>query len=145
MPVNGMTVGRDYSFGYYDANTGSIIDLGDVQNVTVTANKHDISSRPYNGPPKFGYIPDGYKITGTITRTSSKLEDFMLTLNNNFDAGAAIKSGYFSETITNPDGSTSRYQYTGCVFFVTDLGEVSREKTITMKFEGMASQKSAIA
>ena len=145
MSVNGMTVGADYSFGYYDANTGTVIDLGDVQNVTISAQKHDIVSRPYNAPPKFGYIPDGYKISGTITRTSSALEDFMLNLNQRFDAGSAIKAGYLSESVNNSDGSISRYQYQGFVFFVSDLGDVSREKTVSLKFEGMASAKVAIA
>jgi hypothetical protein len=145
MPVNGMNVGMDYSFGYYDADTGTVVDLGDVQNISISAPKHDIASRPYNGPPKFGYIGDGYKISGTITRTSSVLEDFMLNKMANFNAGSASKAGYLSESVKNPDGTTSRYQYTGFVFWLPDLGDISREKTVTMKFEGMASEKKPIS
>ena len=45
----------------------------------------------------------------------------------------------------NPDGSISRYQYTGFVVFLTDHGSISREKTVTLKLEGMASDKIQIA
>jgi hypothetical protein len=145
MSVNGMTVGQDYSFAFYDANTGTIIDLGDVQNVKVTAQKHDIKSQPYNGVPRFGYIPDGFKISFTITRTGQQLEDLQVAAVQRFNAGSVDRSGFLSETITNPDGSVSRYQYTGFCFFLTEVGDVSREKMITQQAEGMASDKIRIA
>ena len=145
MPVNGMSVGRDFTFGFYDANTGTVIDLGDVQNVQIAAGKHDIKSQPYNGVPKFGYIPDGYKISGTITRTNGTLEAFQVLMNQKFNNGEVIKPGYLSESVTNPDGTVSRYQYTGFTFFISDVADVSREKVVSMKFEGMASDKVQIA
>ena len=37
MAVNNMAVGRDYSIVFYDSNTGQVIDLGDVQNFSITA------------------------------------------------------------------------------------------------------------
>jgi len=145
MPVNTMNVGVDYTITYFDSNSGSLINLGDVQNVTISAQKHDISSRPYNSVPKFGYIPDGFRISFTITRTSSVLEDLMVALSANFNAGDVQSAGYLNETINNPDGSVSRYQYTGFVVFLTDHGDISREKVVTLKLEGMASDKVKIA
>jgi hypothetical protein len=43
--------------------------------------------------------------------------------------------------VTDSDGATHRYQYTGVVMFVTDLGDISREKTVTVTVTGMASNK----
>lgn len=145
MPVNNMNVGVDYSFGYYDANSGALIALGDVQNVRRTAQKHDIASRPYNGPPRFGYVPDGHSFEFTITRTKSTIDDLMVTREANFNAGSIDQPGYLNETVTNPDGSISRYQYTGFVFFMNDPGDVARDTVVTVKCEGRASQKVAIA
>jgi hypothetical protein len=145
MPVNGMSVGQDYSIGYYDANLGQIVDLGDVQNVKETAQKHDIKSQPYNGVPRFGYVPDGHKFSFTITRTGSELEDLQVAAAQRFNAGSVDRSGFLTKTITNPDGSVSRYMFTGFVFFLTEVGDVSREKTITQQAEGMASDKIRIA
>jgi hypothetical protein len=145
MPVNAMNVGADYSFQYYDGLTGVLIALGDVQNVRIIAQKHDIATRPYNAFPRYGYVPDGYKIDFTITRNVSTLEDLMVNYAAQFNSGTVISPGYLNESINNSDNTISRYQYQNCVVFLTDHGDISREKTVTLKFEGMASNKIQIA
>jgi hypothetical protein len=42
---------------------------------------------PYNAPPKFGYVPDGYSGHFTITRTGSQMEQLQIILANNFNSG----------------------------------------------------------
>jgi hypothetical protein len=145
MSVNGMNVGRDYQLLYYDATAGLIQDLGDIQNVRITAQKHDVVSRPYNQPPRFGYVPDGYRIDFTITRTGSELEDLMVLYETNFNGGRNSAGGYLNETVNNPDGSVSRYQYQDFVIFMTDQADVSRERVISQRMEGMASTKIQLA
>lgn len=145
MPVNGMNVGVDYFITYFDATSGALVNLGDVQNVKITGLKHDIKSMPYNQPPRYGYVPDGYKIDFTITRNSAVLEDLMVTFEQNFNQGLVLAPGYLNESITNADGTVSRYQYTNFVVFLTDHGEISRDKTVTITLEGMASGKTKIA
>ncbi|MCJ2084603.1 hypothetical protein MKK88_01150 [Methylobacterium sp. E-005] len=145
MPVNNMNVGKDYSLVFYDSNSGQVLDLGDVQSFRISAVKHDIKSMPYNGPPRFGYIPDGYRFSFTITRVGSALENFQLAQTAAFEAGQHVTSGYLNETVYNPDGTTSRYQYTGFVFWVGDIGDVSRDQNVKLSAEGMASQKVQLA
>lgn len=145
MPVNGMNTGVDYSITYYDGNSQSLISLGDVQEVTINALKHDIASKPYNAPPRYGYVPDGYKIDFSITRTSSGLEDLAVLNEKNFNNGQVQSPGVLNQTITNPDGSISRYQYTNFVVFLPDHGNISRDKPTTLKLEGMASSKVPLA
>jgi hypothetical protein len=145
MTINNMTVGRDYAFGYYDANTGGMIDLGSVQVVGVTQPKHDIENRPYNDDPTFGYIGDGYRFTFTITRTSSVLEEFVLAMQERFRSGQAIQPGYLTETVANNDGSVNRYIYDKFVFWVNDLGSIQRETVVKITCEGKASRKRKIA
>lgn len=140
-----MNVGVDYSITYYDAQSGTLVELGDIQSVKIVALKHDIASKPYNQPPRFGYIPDGFKIDFQLTRSSSILEDLAVLNAANFNQGRVQSPGYLNETINNPDGSVSRFQYTNFVIFLTDHGDISREKVITMTLEGMASEKVAIA
>jgi hypothetical protein len=145
LPLNGMNVGTDYLFQYYDGNTGALVQMGDIQTIKVTGQKHDIATRPYNGLPRYGYVPDGYKVDFTITRNVATLELLMVTFSTNFQAGALMRPGVLNETINNWDGSVSRFQYTNFVVYLTDHGDISREKTVTIKFEGMASDKIAIA
>lgn len=145
MPVNGMNVGKDYSFGLYDANTGEVIDFGDIQNVKITAIYHDIKSAPYNDVPKYGHIPDGYKGSMTITRTRAALEELQLKLNEKFNNGEVMKPGYLNETVVNTDGSVSRFQYTGVDFKIEEIADVSREKIVPQTMTFMASNKVQIA
>lgn len=140
-----MNVGVDYSVSFYDGASGTLQDLGDVQNVQITAMKHDIKSMPYNNVPRFGYVPDGYKVEFTITRSGSALENFAVAAAQSFNNGQVQNPGFLNESITNPDGSISRYQYTNFVVFLTDHGAISRDKVVTLKLEGMASDKKQIA
>ena len=56
-----------------------------------------------------------------------------------------MKAGFLNETVNNADGSVSRYQYTGFVFKVTDLGDISRDSVVKISASGMASAKVLIA
>ena len=145
MAVNSMSVGKDYVLVFVDGNTGAPVEFGDVQTFTITANKHDIKSSPYNDVPRFGYIPDGYKISFTITRVDSRLEDYQLDANERFNGGIHERAGYLNETVRNSDGTVSRYQYTGFVFWLGDIGDVSRDKVVSLKADAWASDKVRIA
>ena len=124
---------------------GKIIDLGSVQNVKIMANNHDLVATPYNDDPSFAHIPHGYDISFTAYRTGPELEDYQLQIAQNFRDGVAIKAGYLNETVNNPDGSVSRYQYKGFDFYVTEVADVSREKLIQLAVKGRASSKIKLA
>lgn len=139
MPINGFNVGTDYSISYFNGQTGTLQDFGDIQDVKLTALKHDLKNMPYNAVPRYGYVPDGFHVTFTVVRTGRAMEELFVTFSAAFNAGQVQKPGFLNKSINNPDGSTSRYQYTNFVIFPVDLGDISREKIITQRLEGMAS------
>jgi hypothetical protein len=145
MPVNNMNVGVDYALSYYDGTTQSLVDLGDVQSVKITAHAADIESKPFNDSPRFGFVPMGYTIDFTITRTGSQLEDLMVTFEQNFNQGNVLAPGFLNQTINNPDGTTSRYQFTKFVVFLPEQGNIEREKVVTLQLKGKASTKVKLA
>src|SRR5437879_6018518 len=134
MSQNAMNVGTDYSLSYYDGASGQLVNLGDVQNVKITALKHDIKSQPYNGVPRYGYVPDGFKFEFDITRQGAVLEDLMVIFSQNFNQGNLQKPGFLNQSVNDAiTGVTKRYQYTNCVIFLTDHGDISREKPVKIK------------
>jgi hypothetical protein len=145
LSVNNINVGTDYSLSYYDGNQGVIVDLGDVQNVKIVALKHEIKSMPFNNVPRYGFVPDGFRIDFSIVRTSNTLEALAVGFSRTFNQGVVINAGYLNETVNNPDGSVSRYQYTNVVVFLDDHGDISREKPIMLRLTAMASDKVTIA
>ena len=141
MSVSGQTVGQSYTIGLYDGSIGSLIDLGQVQNFRSTAQKHNIKSMPYNAPPIYGYIPDGFQGRFTIVRTSPALENLFLRLVALFNNGGDLIPGYINETIRETGGALSRYQYSNSVYFLTESTDVSRDKNVSITVEWMASEK----
>jgi hypothetical protein len=113
--------------------------------VKITALKHDLKNMPYNNVPRYGYVPDGFHITFTIVRTGPALEQIFTNFSTQFNSGQVIQPGFLNESINNPDGSVSRYQYTNFVIFPIDLGDVSRERLIMQRLEGLASDMKQIA
>jgi hypothetical protein len=69
----------------------------------------------------------------------------MVAAAQNFNQGKVVKPGYLQQTITNPDGSITRYQYTKMVIFLTDHGKIARDTVVTLTLEGYASDKVQIA
>lgn len=116
-----------------------------MQDVKITALKHDLKDMPYNDIPRYGYVPDGFKIDFSIVRSGSQLEEILLNFSAQFNAGNIIRPGFLNQSTNNPDGSVSRYQYINFVIFPVDLGDISREKVITQRLEGMASDIRRIA
>jgi hypothetical protein len=145
MPVNGMNTGRDFSFGVYDQNIGVIVDFGDIQYFEIDAHKANIVSRPYNGLPKFGYVPDGYAGTFQIVRTKADVEQLQIKLSALFNTGGSVLPGFINYTVNNPDGSVARYQVTGAVFWMNKIASGSREKTIDQTVEWLGSDNVLVA
>ena len=140
MPSNAGTIGVDYSVSFFDGVTGQLQDLGDVQNFQMTSMKHDLKNMPYNGDPVYDYMSDGHRFSFTITRTDSRWDLFMATREANIRNGVKNTAGVVNKSIINSDGTTNRFQYQNAVMWVTDLGDVSREKLVQVKLEGYASR-----
>lgn len=145
MPINGFNVGNDYVFSVYDGNTGALVSFDDIENVKIDARKHDIEVRPYNSPPNFGFVPDGYTIEFDIIRTDSAVEDAAVNYEELFDAATVWVPGTFNETVRNPDGSQSGYQYINFVWFLTNHGDIAREKAVKLHIQAKASKKVPLA
>jgi hypothetical protein len=145
VPSNAGTIGVDYSIQFYDGLTGQLQDLGDVQSFDMTPMAHELKNMPYNGAPIYDYMDDGHKCSFTITMTDSRWDDFQAQREANTLAGKKNTSGVLNKSIIQPDGTTKRYQYTNFVFRVTHSGDVSREKLVSVRCEGMASSMVPIA
>ncbi len=74
-----------------------------------------------------------------------KMEKLQILLSNQFNNGTPIRAGYLNKIVTDPDGTVSKFQYTRVTFFMSDIGDISREKTVTQSIQWMASDKQQIA
>ena len=110
-----------------------------------SCSKNFLTRNPYNGLPRFGYVPAGHRGSFSIKRTGSQLDDLQIQLKNIFYAGSNVLAGYLNKTTNNTDGTISRYQYTLAVFWMNEVSSGSREKEIDQTVEWMASDFVKIA
>lgn len=142
MPVNGFTVGRDTTVNMTGPNgTNIILPPDQVTNFDAKPLKREDVSRPLNSPPKFLYMPDGWRLTIEADRKDASLDQYMADVEQAFWAGAAVNAGTVFQTITEPDGSVTQWQYEGCQFWVEELGNYRADGKVAQRIEGAASRR----
>jgi hypothetical protein len=94
---------------------------------------------PYNGLPRYGYLPDGYKGNFSIKRVGSQLDLLQIQLIQLFNRGGLVNAGYINKQTVNTDGSITRFQYIRAVFWMDSVSSGSRDKEISQSVEWMAS------
>lgn len=111
MPINGFSVSRDLSVTISTSDgTLSPTLITNFQSKQDTTEK---KVKGIDGRVRNVVFPDGWSGSFDFDRQDSSLDDFFAGLEANYFAGADIGTGTVTQTIANPDGSVSQYQYTG--------------------------------
>lgn len=138
MPLNGYSVGKDVVItlnmpsGILRVN----LTMFDAKPVFL-----DLKSRPLNSPPVHMNIPDGWKGSAKVDRQDASLDDFTAQAEAAYWAGQNVLKGSITQTVTEPDGSTSRYRFTNVSLKITDPGSWSAEKLVDQSLEFEASRR----
>lgn len=141
MAQNGLSVGPDYAFGLYDGTSAQILVMDDVQSVKVTKHNTSIASKPYNSRPRFAHVADGYSGSFALMRTSPILDKLEVLRDAGIYNGNVMPPSFLNETINNPDGTVSKFQYTNVDWYVTEMADVSKDKAVTRTVEFHASDR----
>lgn len=138
MPMNSFNVGSDCRVVVqHPLAAGGQLDLGDVTNFKAAQQTKALNYTTIEGTTKKGEYPTGWSGTFQLERTDHAVDDFICTLEqailNNQNAG----TGTVYQYVTELDGSTSTYQYTGVAFKFTDAGTYAGAETVkqTLNFE----------
>lgn len=140
MPVNNFNVGRDMTLQIvgYD---------GTIQNFslqTTFASKqetHQIKIMGMDGTVRFLELPAGWSGSAGYDRQNDNLDAYFATLETNYYTGLNVQAATLTETITEVDGSTSQFRYTGVVFKFDDAGTWQGDKQIAQKISWSASRR----
>src|SRR5882672_8800541 len=97
MPVNNFTVGKDVSI-VIQTPTGALTIPG-LTDFTADQVSTDLKSKPLDGEPIFGYIPDGWKLSFKWDRTSPVVDNYFAQLEAAYFAGGNLLGGTVYETI----------------------------------------------
>lgn len=138
MPLNGYSIGKDVKLTINGPNGLLRITLTAFDAKPVYT---DLKASPLDSPPVHMSIPSGWKGTFKLDRQDSTIDDFLATNEAAYWAGQNILQGSITETISEVDGSSSRYRYTQVNLKVTDPGSWAGEKLVDQSLEFEASRR----
>ena len=138
MPLNGYSVGKDVVL---TVNTPTGILRLPITNFDAKPVYTDLKAMPLGSPPKHRSIPTGWKGTIKLDRQDSTVDDYCAQVEASYWAGQNIVTGSITETISEVNGSTSRYRYTDVNLKITDPGAWAGEKLVDQSLEFEASRR----
>ena len=140
MPMNGFSVGRDITLNIigYDGAIHNFA-LSTHFDAKMLANK--VAIKGLDGVVRYLEIPDGWDGTFTYVKQDDQLDAYFAALEASYYAGNNIPTSSITETIQNPDGSTSQYRFTGVMMRFDDAGAWAGDRDVTLKISWCASRR----
>jgi hypothetical protein len=89
-------------------------------------------------------LPKGWEGSFEVERGTSTLDDFVVTLEQNYYNGVTSQSSTMYQYITELDGSVSTYQFDGVVFKLSNAGAWKGDASVKQKLDFYASRKRRI-
>lgn len=92
-----------------------------------------LNSKALDGTNRNRELPEGWDIDMEWDRGNSVIDDFVAGEEAARYAGQAPSDLAVVEVTVNPDGSVSRYRYTGCTIKLDSAGERSGDSKVVQK------------
>jgi hypothetical protein len=89
-------------------------------------------------------LPKGWDGSFDIERGNSAADDFIAAAETQYHAGSVVPSGTLYQYVTEPDGSTSTYQYDRVVFKLASSGQWKGDSSVKQKLEFFAARRSRV-
>lgn len=139
MPVNGLSVGRDITLTFTN-NQGTIT----TNRIKMFSCKQKTSNREtaaLDGINRHINIPMGWEGNFEMERVSRVIDDYFANQEAIYYSGQNVPTITITETITEPDGSVSQYQFVGVVMSLESAGEWKADDYVTQKVAFSAQQR----
>jgi hypothetical protein len=141
MPVtNGFTVGRDVLVDVYTAS-GPLRLPATTTGFDAKPQYKSINSHGLDGVNRYAELPSGWSGTIQMDRSDDTIDAFFAQAEADYYAGIAVQPATITETISEADGSTSQYRYTGVVFRFDDSGNKRGDDKVAQSFSWSASKR----
>ena len=138
MPLNSFNVGSDCRVVVqHPMAAGGQLSLGDVTNFKAAQQTKALNYTRMDGVTKKAEYPTGWSGSFQIERTDHAVDDFICTIEQAILNSQPVVSGTIYQYVTELDGSTSTYQFTGVAFKMADAGGYTGAETVkqTLGFE----------
>ncbi|AFW00509.1 phage protein [Gluconobacter thailandicus F149-1 = NBRC 100600] len=91
---------------------GQRVDLRDVTSFGASQETHALRASPLNGMPVEFNVPNGWRGSFQIARASAALDNLVAAIEAAYWNAGTVGSGTIYQYVTEPDGTTSTWEYT---------------------------------
>lgn len=140
MPMNGFNVGRDVTLQIFGSDgavaSWSTLTMFDKKQETV-----HVQSKGMDGVIRHLELPNGWTGSIGLNRSNSNVDDYFCQLESTYYSGGNVPAAQITETITEVNGGTTQYRYTGVMMKLDDAGQSSGENILSQKVSWAASKR----
>jgi len=139
MALNNFSVGRDTQLDIIGAS--GRIDLSHVTGFEARQLTQSVRVDRLDGKQMGTELPKGWEGTFDIERGNSAADDFISSAEQSYYSGSQPVLGTMYQYITEPDGSTSTYQYDSVTFRLSSAGQWKGDASVKQKLDFFASRR----
>lgn len=142
MPINSFSIGRDCQL----VVMGPLgrVDLTYVTGFESKQLTQSVRVDRLDGVPMGAELPKGWEGSFEVERGTSAVDDFIAASEQSFLSNGALPAGTVYQYISEVDGSTSTYQYSGVVFKLVNAGSWRGDSSVKQKLEFFAVQRQRV-
>lgn len=142
MSLTAFSIGRDTQLVIMGPN--GRVDLTHVTGFESRQITNSVRISRLDGVQLGTELPKGWEGSFEVERGTSVLDDFVVSIEQNYYNGIATQPSTMYQYITELDGSVSTYQFDGVVFKLTNAGSWKGEASVRQKLDFYASRKRRI-
>ncbi|MDR3520430.1 MAG: hypothetical protein P4L54_02325 [Acidocella sp.] len=139
MPYNTFSVGSDCQLVVM--GPFGRVDLAHVTGFEASQVTQAVRVDRLDGVQLGAELPKGWSGMFTLDRGSSAADDFIAAIESAYFAGQAIGAGTLYQYVSEPNGSTSTYQFGGAVFKLVSAGSYKGDAPVSQKLQFYASSR----
>ncbi len=142
MPINSFSIGRDCQLVVMGPQ--GRVDLTYVTGFESRQMTQSVRLDRLDGVPMGAELPKGWEGSFEVERGTSAVDDFIATSEQIYLSQGSLPAGTVYQYVTEVDGSTSTYQFSGVVFKLVNAGTWKGDSTVKQKLEFFATQRQRI-
>lgn len=124
MPIGGYNVGRDWAIEVFDPIAGGLVQLPLITGFSRRQDTAQLESVPLDGRRRRVEIPLGWSGSITFDRTDPRVDAWLASHEEAFEAGLDVPFATLVETVREVDGSITVFRYPDVCFVYSNAGDV---------------------
>jgi hypothetical protein len=143
MPINGYSVGRDYTL-VLQTPSGPL-QLNKITSFKKKQDVTDVRVKRIDGITDHVRFPDGWSGSFDVERQDASVDNYFAGVESGYYSGINEQPCQIYETIQEANGAVSQFRMDGVLLTLADGGNVAGDSTVKQSLSYVASRRIKVA